>query len=152
MQLINADTALVENGHHANLDLDRFRRQVLANGECVVSFLGASQYAEGGGVSACGIAALNCVRVIFSKEQLGLRDAALVTEIMSRDTMEVSAPIVTSISWPILTSPPRIYAGNNVYMCPMAEPISPGGRSDLSDAHLRDVLQTALLQVFETLV
>ena len=110
MQLINPDLNLTqngsENGHHAKLDLDRFRRQVLANGECVISFLGASQYAEGAGVSACGIAALNCVRVIFSKEHEGLQDAALVTAIMSRDTMEVSAPIAPSISWPILTFPP----------------------------------------------
>jgi hypothetical protein len=86
-----------DSHHHENdRDLDKYRQQVLINGECVISFPGASQYTEGRGVSACGIAALNCVRVIFNKEQQGLKDAALLTEIMSRETMEVSisfAPI-----------------------------------------------------------
>ena len=78
-------------------DLDEFKQQVLINGECVVSFPGASQYTEGKGVSACGIAALNFVRVIFNKEQQGLKGAALLTDIMSRETMEVSVPF-TSIN------------------------------------------------------
>ena len=79
--------------HDDDRDLDKYMQQVLVNGEYVISFPGASQYAEGGGVSACGIAALNCVRVIFNKEHQGLRDVVLLTEIMSRETMEVSVPL-----------------------------------------------------------
>jgi hypothetical protein len=65
-------------------------RKVLAGREWVISHSGASQYTiPGGGVSACGIAALNCVRVVLGKEQDGLRGEALLQDLTSRDTAEV---------------------------------------------------------------
>ena len=65
-------------------------RRILAGDEIVISHAGASQYATpGGGVSACGIAALNCLRVIFGKERDGLRGEALLENIMSREVAEV---------------------------------------------------------------
>jgi hypothetical protein len=65
-------------------------QRILAGDEIVVSHPGASQYtAPGGGVSACGIAALNCLHIIFGKERNGLRGSALVENIMTRDVAEV---------------------------------------------------------------
>jgi hypothetical protein len=65
-------------------------RRVLSGEEVVVSHIGASQYANpGGGVSACGLAALNCLRVVFTKEKAGVRGEALLEELMTRDVAEV---------------------------------------------------------------
>ena len=66
-------------------------RRVLSGEEVVVSHIGASQYANpsGGGVSACGLAALNCLRVVFTKEKAGVRGEALLEELMTREVAEV---------------------------------------------------------------
>jgi hypothetical protein len=66
---------------------------VLAGSQYVVSFPGRSQYtAGGGGASACGLAALNCVRVVLGRERDGLKGEELVYSIMGRETMEASTP------------------------------------------------------------
>jgi len=66
------------------------RQRILAGEEIVISHAGASQYtAPGGGVSACGIAALNCLHIIFEKERNGLRGRALLENIMTREVAEV---------------------------------------------------------------
>ncbi|KZT12603.1 uncharacterized protein LAESUDRAFT_739975 [Laetiporus sulphureus 93-53] len=58
-------------------------------GEVVVSHAGRSQYSRiGGGVSACGLAALNCARVILDMERTGLRNENIIREIMKRETLE----------------------------------------------------------------
>ena len=67
-------------------------------GKCnyVVSFAGRSQYTgeEGGragaGASACGLAALNCARIILKKERNGSKGFALLGEMMRKETLEVS--------------------------------------------------------------
>ena len=65
-------------------------QRVLAGDEVVISHIGASQYTTpGGGVSACGIAALNCLRVVFEKEREGVRGGALLEQLMTREVAEV---------------------------------------------------------------
>jgi hypothetical protein len=58
--------------------------RVLAGVQQVVSFPGCSQYAAGGGgVSTCGLAALNCARVILGRERDGLKGEELVCSMTS---------------------------------------------------------------------
>lgn len=55
----------------------------------VVSFAGRSQYNGGGGASACGLAALNCARVVLGKERDGVKDVDLLQDMMKKETLEV---------------------------------------------------------------
>lgn len=65
--------------------------KILSGREHVVSFPGRSQYGpDGGGVSACGLAALNCARVILGKERDGMRGEHILRDMMKRETAEVS--------------------------------------------------------------
>ncbi|TCD67572.1 hypothetical protein EIP91_012269 [Steccherinum ochraceum] len=59
-------------------------------GEHVVSFPGRSQYGgeAGGGTAACGLAALNCARIILARERDGLKDVALLQEMLRKETLE----------------------------------------------------------------
>lgn len=58
--------------------------------EYVVSHPGRSQYSRsGGGVSACGLATLNCARVIFELERTGIKNAEFICALMRREFMEV---------------------------------------------------------------
>lgn len=77
-------------------DPKEITRALLTDGkEHVASFAGRSQYGiGGGGVSACGLAALNCARVILGKEQTGTKDTALVEEMMKQETLEVSCDML----------------------------------------------------------
>jgi hypothetical protein len=75
-----------------DIDVYSITRSVLldSNAEHVVSHEGTSQYnREGSGAAACGLAALNFARVAFLKEQDGLRDAALLQAVLSRECAEV---------------------------------------------------------------
>jgi hypothetical protein len=66
-------------------------RDILAGSSHIVSFQGRSQYAAGGGgASACGLAAFNCVRIALGREQAGQRDGELIRSMLGRETMEVS--------------------------------------------------------------
>ena len=58
--------------------------------EHVVSH-GRSQYSGPGGVSACGLAAMNCARLVLSKERTGLSGIRLVEELMKEEIIDVSA-------------------------------------------------------------
>jgi hypothetical protein len=80
---------------------------VLAGSQHVVSFPGRSQYtAGGGGASACGLAALNCVRVVLGRERDGLKDEELAYSMMGRETMEASTPARRTSRPCLLTSSP----------------------------------------------
>lgn len=58
--------------------------------EYVVTHPGQSQYTQaGGGVSACGLAALNCARIILGVHATGLGSAELVHELLERRFLEV---------------------------------------------------------------
>jgi hypothetical protein len=66
-------------------------RSILVDGtEHVLSYGGTSQYAKDGtGASACGLAALNFARVVFSMEQTGMQNTALLQAVLSRECVEV---------------------------------------------------------------
>ena len=51
---------------------------------------GRSQYSGAGGPSACGLAAMNCARVVLLKERAGMRGSALLEEMMKESTADVS--------------------------------------------------------------
>jgi hypothetical protein len=66
--------------------------RILAGHEHVVSFAGRSQYGpDGGGVSACGLAALNFARIIMGKECEGIMGEQILQEMMKQETAEVSS-------------------------------------------------------------
>jgi diaminopimelate epimerase len=73
------------------IDIHSITRSVLLDGtEQVISHEGTSQYnRDGSGAAACGLAALNFARVVFLKEQDGLRDATLLQAVLSRECAEV---------------------------------------------------------------
>ena len=60
-----------------------------ANGEYVMSYE-RGQYSEGGGASSCGLAALNCARIVLGKEKAGVRGGRLLYEILQPDMFEAS--------------------------------------------------------------
>ena len=61
--------------------------------EYVVSHRGRSQYsAEGSGASACGLAVLNCARLVLQSERNGTQCAKLLQKIVSQSFSEVCGP------------------------------------------------------------
>jgi hypothetical protein len=72
-------------------DPEAVSRSILLDGaEQVFSYGGTSQYIKDGtGTSACGLAALNFARIVFSMEQGGLQDIALVQTVLARECAEV---------------------------------------------------------------
>jgi hypothetical protein len=66
------------------------RSVVVDDAEHVVSYGGTSQYnRDGTGASACGLAALNFARIVFSMEQSGLQDTTLLQAVLARACAEV---------------------------------------------------------------
>ncbi len=51
---------------------------------------GRGQYSEQGGASSCGIAAMNCARIVLGKEQAGLRGEELLLSVLRPETFDVS--------------------------------------------------------------
>ena len=82
-----------------NNDIKEISRSVFVDGaERVVSYSGTSQYSrDGTGASACGLAALNFARIVFSIEQGGLQDTALLQAALARECAEVRRLQVDSI-------------------------------------------------------
>ena len=72
-------------------DIKAISRSIIVNGtEHVLSYGGTSQYSrDGTGTSACGLAALNFARIVFSMEQGGLQDTALLQAVLARECAEV---------------------------------------------------------------
>ncbi|KAI0650279.1 hypothetical protein C8Q79DRAFT_1006563 [Trametes meyenii] len=57
--------------------------------EYVATHPGHSQYSrDGGGVSACGVAALNCARIVLGLHAAGVESASIVQELMKRRMLE----------------------------------------------------------------
>jgi hypothetical protein len=73
------------------MDTKAIAHSVLMDGsERVVSYGGTGQYnGDGAGTAACGLAALNFARVVFSIEQGGLQDTALLQAVLARECAEV---------------------------------------------------------------
>lgn len=49
-----------------------------------------SQYSGVGGASACGLAAMNCARLVLLKERQGTRGRELLNELVKEQTSDVS--------------------------------------------------------------
>ncbi len=83
------------HSHHQRsqptIDTKEISCRVLVDGaEHVLSHGGTSQYnRDGTGASACGLAALNFARIVFSIEQSGLCDTDLLQAILARECTEV---------------------------------------------------------------
>jgi len=94
-------------------DTKAITHSVLMDGsEHVVSHGGTGQYnIDGAGTAACGLAALNFARVVFSIEQGGLRDAALLQAVLARECAEVRR-----LLYPLPNQSLIISSGNNCNM------------------------------------
>ncbi|KAF8076176.1 hypothetical protein FPV67DRAFT_1406946 [Lyophyllum atratum] len=86
-----------EREHESQSGVTNVLDQVFIGKQHIISHDGVSQYqkrhASGAGLSACGLAALNCVRLIFGKEDGGLAGEELLQWVMSRE----GAKEITSI-------------------------------------------------------
>ena len=75
-------------------DVKSILQQVFLGNQQIVSHAGVSQFqasdSTGTGRSACGLAALNCARTVFDKEERGIRDESLLHEVLMRETAEVN--------------------------------------------------------------
>lgn len=65
-----------------------FVDRVLRGEERTFSYPDTGQYVRGG-LSSCGLAAMNCARVILGKARDGVKEEELLKQIASRSTMEV---------------------------------------------------------------
>lgn len=73
-----------------NLNADAIVLRILSGERTVISH-GASQY-QAGGVSACGLAALNCARIVLAAEQDGPQGKDLLKFVTKAKTAQVRAP------------------------------------------------------------
>lgn len=63
-------------------------RKVLRGQEHIATYAGSSQYSQGTS-SACGLAALNCVRVVLDLERKDIKEDILLQAMMQQETMDV---------------------------------------------------------------
>jgi hypothetical protein len=72
-------------------DIKDISRNILVDGaEHVLSYGGTCQYSrDGTSASACGLAAMNFARIVFSMEQGGLKDSVLLQAVLARECAEV---------------------------------------------------------------
>lgn len=69
---------------------DTLARLLEGETELVVSHPGRSQYSAGGsGASACGLAALNCARLVLQSEHDGVHGTQLLERIAEQEFSEV---------------------------------------------------------------
>jgi hypothetical protein len=94
-------------------DINEIPHSILVDGaERVLSYGGTSQYnRDGTGASACGLAALNFARIVFSMEQGGLQNTALLQAVLARECAEVCQLHSILPSERVLTS-----KGNRFYL------------------------------------
>jgi hypothetical protein len=102
-----------------NTDIKGISRSILVDGvERVLSYDGTGQYnRDGTGASACGLAALNFARIVFSMEQGGLQNIALLQAVLARECAEVrrlySSPYSSTSSSPKETTAiSALWSGN----------------------------------------
>ncbi|EJD00190.1 uncharacterized protein FOMMEDRAFT_159840 [Fomitiporia mediterranea MF3/22] len=63
-------------------------QRVLGGEECLCTHAGLSQYSRSGSPSACGLAAMNCVRYLLSLERQGMSSPELVNKMVTKESME----------------------------------------------------------------
>ena len=89
MQLQQANAEAVDGP-----DINSILQQIFLGNQQIVSHVGVSQFQTsdnaGIGRSACGLAALNCARTVFGKEDGGIKGEELLHEVLTRETAEVN--------------------------------------------------------------
>lgn len=65
-------------------------QSILRGQRYLCSHPGSSQYTTDGSSSACGLAAMNCVRYVFASEEQGITGSELIRKLLSREAMDVS--------------------------------------------------------------
>jgi hypothetical protein len=80
---------------HDDLDRHSILQRVFDGEQTIVCYAGVSQFqtSDGTGIgrSGCGLAALNCARTLFKKEDGGIRGEQLLHEMLMWETGKVSA-------------------------------------------------------------
>jgi hypothetical protein len=99
MQLQQANAEAVDSLD--SLDINSVLQQVFLGNQQIVSHAGVSQFqtsdSAGTGRSACGLAALNCARTVFGKEDRGIKGERLLHEVLTRETAEVHTSTSSSL-------------------------------------------------------
>lgn len=109
--------------HHANERLDLFLEDMgsyLEDRVQVVSFPGLSQYSMGG-PSACGLIAMNCVRMFLSMESERTTRRELLKDMLRKETVSVS------LLWSAISGGPPIFihslcAENSIHLRVLDKP------------------------------
>lgn len=66
--------------------------EMILDGQAVIkSYIGTSQYQQGSSTSACGLASMNAVKAVLHAERDGCRGPDLVSNILSKELVAVSA-------------------------------------------------------------
>lgn len=121
--------------------------RVMRGAEQVVSHNGASQYIAGAGSAACGLAAMNCARLVLGKEHGGLRGEELLQNIVERVNTEVSlfalTTVITIVFQHCSCFPDIIIlvklTGDNFNMCPMVRELAPRGGRHSPSSFIRSI-------------
>ena len=102
-----------------NSSTDAITLRILSGEQTVISH-GASQYRVGG-VSACGLAALNCARIVLTAEKDGPKGRDLLKFVTKAKTAQVSSPdrICDAHSTKFFT------LENYIHLCPVVKLFSP---------------------------
>lgn len=88
---------------------------IFKGSEVILSHPGSSQYSQGMGASACGLASLNCAKVVFELQREGILGEIMLSELMKQDTMEVSL-FADACTRP----PPRSFAQPQFFLLSMS--------------------------------
>jgi len=92
LQQPETDAEAVDVDSHGPRDIHSILQQVFLGNQQIVSHVGVSQFQTsdnaGTGRSACGLAALNCARTVFGKEDRGIKGEELLHEVLTRETAE----------------------------------------------------------------
>jgi hypothetical protein len=147
MTSLYPSTIMSSTMERTNARLSTITDSVLLGRERVVSFAGRSQYNAGqGGVSACGLAAMNFARVITSmRNATNLGDRELLDRLCRQETMEVSGEVVFAVGGaPDLGSR---NSGDPLYLRFMGWAVAPRGRRHLSNTYLPKNASSSMARV-----
>ena len=125
-----------------NSSTDAIIPRILSGERTVISH-GISQY-QVGGVSACGLAALNCTRIVLSAEQDGPKGTDLLEFVIKAKTARVRSQAVLAISLQFT----YIFPGNYINLCSVVKFLSPRGRGHLQSSPLFKVVEARIFRIW----
>ena len=136
----------------SSLGLSEIARQVLrGEREYVASHAGRSQYSAGG-MSACGLAALNCARIVLQREKnASAKVIDLVKTMIQRDICEVR-PLFSTLTSSIANIAPPLWGilGCPEYLLAVVKFCSFGCGRNLQRTYICKDLESALVGVRDT--